>query len=382
MTDVDVKPNATYGEIRKNPDQPMAWEKFRNENYWQYRKDWEEYPKKGITPDFPLCLDIETTNICNLDCIMCPRTVLIAREAYSDIGLMSFDLYKKLIDEGEKFNLPSVKLQYLGEPLVHPEVGKQIKYAKDAGIVDVMFNTNATLLTEEKSHEILEAGIDAIFFSFDSMDPDTFNKIRVGADYDKVIENILRFLDIKEKNGYDHVHTRASMTIIEQDIEDLEKFKEFWLEHVDVAGFGLYKDTPEGEAKDSPYFPDFQCAQPFQRLFIMWDGVATPCCVDAEREYIMGDANKQSVHDIWHGPEARLLRGSQLNGCYKDIDICAKCYVPYTELNGQVILIDSVYEEVQEIANNERTRWITDDDLELSPKAQKRFEKAASKKSK
>ena len=49
-------------------------------------------------------------------------------------------------------------------------------------------------------------------------------------------------------------------------------------------------------------------------------------------------------------------------------------------LDGQVISIDSVYKEVQEIANHERTRWITDDDLELSPKAQKRFERAASKK--
>ena len=134
---------------------------------------------------------------------MCPRTVLIARGTFADVGLMEFDLYKKIIDEGEKYNLPSVKLQYLGEPLAHPDLGKQIKYAKDAGVLDVMFNTNATLLTEEKSHEILESGIDAIFFSFDSMDPDTYNKIRLGANYDEVMENILQFLDIKKKYGYD-----------------------------------------------------------------------------------------------------------------------------------------------------------------------------------
>ena len=57
------------------------------------------------------------------------------------------------------------------------------------------------------------------------MDPDTFNKIRIGADFELVMKNILDFLDIKEKYGYKHVHTRTSMTIIEQGIDDLDKFK-------------------------------------------------------------------------------------------------------------------------------------------------------------
>ena len=40
-----------------------------------------------------------------------------------------------------------------------------IKYAKEAGVVDVMFNTNASLLTEKKSREIILSGVDKIFFS-------------------------------------------------------------------------------------------------------------------------------------------------------------------------------------------------------------------------
>ena len=140
--------------------------------------------------------------------------------------MMSFDLYQKIIDEGEKYRLPSVKLQYLGEPLLHPEVDKQIRYAKDAGILDVIFNTNATLLTEEKSYEILEAGIDAIFFSVDSADPRTFNEIRIGADYEKVVANIHQFLEIKEKMGYDNVQTRISMTVIKHDLSELIRFKD------------------------------------------------------------------------------------------------------------------------------------------------------------
>ena len=49
------------------------------------------------TSDFPLHIDIETTNICNLLCPMCPRTIQIDNGTYVDIGTMSMDFYKKII---------------------------------------------------------------------------------------------------------------------------------------------------------------------------------------------------------------------------------------------------------------------------------------------
>ncbi len=371
----DIKANASYGEIRKNPNKQMEWEKLRSKEYWEYRKQWEEFPKTGVTSDFPLCINIETTNICNLDCIMCPRTVLIARNEFAETGMMNFDLYRKIIDEGEKYNLPSVKLQYLGEPLAHPDVAKQIKYAKDAGVLDVMFNTNATLLTEEKSHEILEAGIDAVFFSFDSMDPDTYNNIRIGADYDKVMENIMRFIEIKNSYGYKHVHTRTSMTIIEQGSQDLIEFEKYWLDYVDAVGFGIYHDVVEDGGKNTPYNASFTCAQPFQRLFVMWDGVVTPCCIDENRYLPLGNVNSQSIHDVWHGSVATNLRKKQIEGRYKEIDLCSKCYIPLTELDGEIIAVEDVKKQVDEATNKQRSRWFDSNDLELSKTALYRQDK-------
>ncbi len=342
------------------------------EAYWDYRRQWTELPKQGIVPDFPLCLDIETTNVCNLDCIMCPRTVYIARGTYGPIGHMPFDLYQRILDQGAKYNLPSVKLQYLGEPLAHPDVAKQIKYAKDAGVMDVMFNTNATLLTEEKAWQILEAGLDNLFFSVDSAYKEKYNRIRIGADYDKVVENIIRFCEIKKKGGFDHVQTRVSMTVMEHDADELEKFTQFWLQHVDVVGFGVYHDVLQ-DGIETPYNPNFTCSQPFQRMFIMWDGTTTPCCVDDHRGYVTGNARTDDLHDIWHGPAYRAMREAQLTGRYQEIGICNKCYVPYTELDGQVLSADSVVHEVREAAHKQNTRWYNQDDhLELSQKAIRR----------
>ena len=376
----DVKPNASYGEIRRDFDGPRAWEKTRSPEYWEYRRHWDEYPKKGITPDFPLCVNIETTNVCNLDCIMCPRTIYIARGTFAPLGMMSFDLYRKIIDEGEKYRLPSVKLQYLGEPLLHPDVSKQIRYAKDAGVLDVTFNTNASLLTEEKSYEILEAGLDAIFFSIDSSDPDTFNKIRIGTDYDKVVTNIHKFLEIKEKGGYDNVQTRISMTVMSQDVVDLDNFKELWIDHVDAIGFGLYYDVIEDGVTDVQYNANFQCAQLFQRVFVMWDGEVTPCCMDDNRYNVMGNVNNESLHDIWHGEVASRFRERHLCGSYGDIEICSKCSFPHTNLDGHIISADNLKKEIEEINSKQRVRWHSNDDsLELSGKAQRKRARLLSK---
>jgi MoaA/NifB/PqqE/SkfB family radical SAM enzyme len=282
---------------------------------------------------------------------------------------MDFDLFRRLIDQGAQYGLASIKLNYLGEPLLHPDLLKQLRYAKAAGMVDTMFNTNATQLTEEKAHEVLEAGIDNIFFSVDSAYREKYNAIRIGSDFDKVVANIVRFCEIKRKGDYARVQTRVSLTVMENDLSELVAFKDFWLEHVDVVGFGLYHDL---DGIESPYNPNFTCAQPFQRMFVMWDGVTTPCCVDYERGYVTGNARTTSLKEVWDGPAYQKMRAAQTTGRYKDIGVCAKCYVPYTSLDGQVIAFEDVGREAKAAAEEQRMRSYADPNQELPARAIRR----------
>ena len=48
------------------------WKEHRSDEYFQYRKMWDDVPRNKITTDFPIHLDIETTNICNLKCVDVP----------------------------------------------------------------------------------------------------------------------------------------------------------------------------------------------------------------------------------------------------------------------------------------------------------------------
>ena len=186
----EIKPNPTYSEIRSKD---VTWPNYRDQKYWDYRKKWSEYPKSMHVSEFPLHLDIETTSYCNIECGMCPRTIQM--KAGNDYlpghdQEIPMPLYKKIIDESSENGLCSIKFQYLSEPLTDSMIIDRIKYAKQKGIFDTMFNTNATLLTEEMSYALLESGLDDIFFSVDSIIPEKFNKIRKGAEFNQVVENL------------------------------------------------------------------------------------------------------------------------------------------------------------------------------------------------
>ena len=103
-------------------------------------------------------------------------------------GIMKMDLYKKIIDEASENNVYSIKLSWRGEPLLNPNLVEMIDTQKK-GIKDVAFLTNAELLTEKKSKELVESGLDWISISADGTD-EIYNKIRFPAKFEETIEKI------------------------------------------------------------------------------------------------------------------------------------------------------------------------------------------------
>ena len=102
---------------------------------------------------------------------------------------------------GLRFAL-DVHLLHRGESLLRPELFDMVGYARDAGL-DTRFHTNGTLLDEEKSRKLIAAGLDQFAVSIDGFDAETYERVRVNADFEKTIGNIVRFLGIKKELGAD-----------------------------------------------------------------------------------------------------------------------------------------------------------------------------------
>lgn len=308
------------------------WRFYRGESYDSYRQKWFDYPQKQYLSDFPLHLDIEVTNACNLKCPMCPRTIMIAKDTMPKIGFIDFEFYKSLIDQGAANGMASMKFNYLGEPLLHPKIVEMVAYAKDAGVIDTMINTNGVLLTEKMSEALLDAGLDNLFVSIDSANKERYEAIRVGAKFEEVVDNIKNFVSLKESKGKKHVQTRVSMVVMEENADEVETYKAQWADVVDSVGWGPATDDRE-EIVGEP-IPNFCCDQLWQRLLIMWDGECIPCCVDEKREIPVGNAKTTPLKDIWlASPVYKKLREYHTSGRSQDIERCRRC--PLTRISEQ-----------------------------------------------
>lgn len=306
------------------------WEKAQSNRYFEYRKKWIENAEKLLLEDFPLHLDIAITNVCNLECTFCARTVRVEENRWRKAQHMNFELFKKIIDEAVELGTFSINLNLLNEPLVHPELSRMVRYAKDKGIVDVFFHSHGGLLTEKNAEKLLESGLDRLLVSIDSPYKEKYNKIRVLSDFDLVVNNLKKFKEMRDNKGQLNPVIRVSfIQFPDVSKEEIDDAKKFFLEFSDAIGFQQYVDPRKEIGKDVKYSDnyksDFICHQPFTRLSIIEDGRVSPCCLDYDQQLVIGDVSKQSLKSIWESSQLNSIRNILKNGEFYKIPACATC---------------------------------------------------------
>ncbi|MGB8951067.1 MAG: radical SAM protein [Candidatus Aminicenantales bacterium] len=273
----------------------------------------------------PVRLWIEPTSYCNLRCIMCPNKDL-GREQK---GYMDFELFKKIIDEARHFVF-DVHLLHRGESLLHPDFFKMVKYAHEAGIV-TRFHTNGTLLDEARSYQLIEAGLDQFAFSFDGFDKETYERIRVNANFEKTVGNIVRFLEVKKR-----LHSRKPVTLVElihfpelsgtaaraKREEFLKNFKGLPLDRIVIKEMHNWAGEIGPIQRQRKYSP---CTFLWQALIIFWDGSVLPCTQDFHGAYILGNLKESTIAQIWNGEKMVRLREKIVRREVEDMPTCSAC---------------------------------------------------------
>ena len=310
-------------------------ERSFGKNYLTYRKKWRSWPQKKIVGDFPLHLDIETTNNCNLRCTMCGRNWMKEK-----LGYINFELFTKIIDEAAKYHLPSIKLNYRGEPLLHPDIVRMVAYAKEKGILEVQFNTNGLLLDEKKAKELIEVGLDRIIFSFDAAKKKTYEKIRRGSNYEKVINNIQTLINLRNKKGVKRPLTRIQMVRMSENKNEVEDFIRMWRPIINRIAVSTERN-PLGTKRKIEHFP---CPQIWQRLMICWNGEVRMCCGDWYGEIVLGNVKDTSVYGIWHEEKLEKIRKIHSKGDFNKIPLCDSCEVNTPRLNPELKKLSEKYE--------------------------------------
>ncbi len=297
----------------------------RNEHfeYLRYRHHWHQYPHIQKVRNFPVHLGIETSSVCDLRCKMCFQSDPEFRKHRDNFGFMDFGLYQRIIDEGIEKGLCSVKLSIRGEPILNPELPQMIAYAREKKLQDVMLNTNANKLTEAKSRSILAAGPHLVVFSVDADTKMLFESIRVGAVFENVVNNIVQFHDIREKEFPRSItKTRLQMTVVPETRHEIDKVKTRWQGIVDQLAI---KDVLIRQHQIDDQESDKPCRVLWQRLDIHFDGSVWLCDNDYYGKYRVGNVSNENIHEIWHGQKMVNIRELHSTGCRKRIVPCKDC---------------------------------------------------------
>jgi len=295
---------------------------------------------------------VEPTNLCNLKCHLCFQSNNSMKRKK---GMMSTELYKKIIKEIIPLNA-TVVLHLAGEPFLHPDLFKFIRYAKSSGL-NVRLSTNGTLI-QKNSFGILDTGIDRIEVSIMGINKEDYKRTRNIDGFDRLKKNIQSLTSEKCRKNVD-MEILLSAIKTQNNINDIDTFitsfssidginrvfvkgLQNWTGTVDITSVKqtnpsklpiqlidalrvlrqyLYNQIARTEDLIHPI-----CTNPFYRIAICWDGTVVPCCLDIDQKFPLGNIKDNSLMSIWKGEKLdglrKTLRSRRLTLKHP---LCGKC---------------------------------------------------------
>ncbi|MBI4020057.1 MAG: SPASM domain-containing protein [Candidatus Aenigmarchaeota archaeon] len=276
---------------------------------------------------FPPGLLVETINTCNAKCTMCPYPAMTRKKEF-----MPMELYKKIVDEAAGQGVKRFQLNATNEPLTDPLIFKRIQYAREKGITGTRFFSNGSLLSEEKAKALLESGLELLIISLDGATKEVYEKVRVGLDYDTVIANITRFLEMRKAGGYQYPKVELHMTVSKANTSEAEAFVSKFKQLADVVTTTIAHDWAGQTQENNPLHvitnpvPATPCRKLWFDFNVLADGRVALCCLDYDGKVILGDVKSQSIMEIWNGEAYRKIRDAHVNGNQSTLNLCNTCH--------------------------------------------------------
>lgn len=279
-----------------------------------------------IDKNFPQHIFLETTNACNLKCAMCPRQLSPVK-----IGSMDFGLFKKAVDEAEKYGPRNFSLHLFGEPLMDSQLSEKIKYIKEKNNKNsILLTTNGTLLRKPQTEEIIRNGVDKVFVSLHAADEKIYQKI-TGVDFLKQVEqNVIGFIELKKRLGAEKPKIILRMIVSKDNASNKDAFREKWKKYPVILEIRLAHNYG-GKITDNPLRPAEKKRYPCYHLWLSpavhWNGEMSICCNDSMRETALGNIKEKTISEMWKSEVMRNYRHFHLTGRYDKIPLCKNCDV-------------------------------------------------------
>lgn len=302
---------------------------------------------------YPPIVMIEPTNICNLRCPMCPsgNGMMKRKKGYLDL-----EKYENLIEDIGDY-LIQIQLWNQGEPFLHNSFTDLIRKAKEKGIM-IQTSTNGHFIrSDEQAKALIQSGLDVLIFSLDGTNQETYEKYRVGGNYQQVLQALSKISRLKKQLNSKTPLIELQFLVFKHNQDEMDELislaKELSINRLSFKSAQIYtreqgtRFLPENQEYNRYILDDrhYQikgrlrnwCRRLWLNPAINWDGTVSPCCFDKDAEHAFANIfhDETSFRQVWGSEEFQIFRRQILRDRSK-ISICQNCTEglpePYTRI--------------------------------------------------
>lgn len=245
---------------------------------------------------------LEITNVCNLNCLFCPKTDRLKRS----LSLSEFQTLTDRLAGRVRF----LYFHLMGEPFLHPHLPEFIHIAKEKGFVPVL-TTNGTRLAN--SQQVLEARPYKVQISLHSFEgnartmPEQYVAQVMEFAQKAAQLGIIVVLRLWNEGGFEF-HNNTIIQLLNNYLPHP------WTERPDGwrLSENIYLEMDKmfewpADEHEEILAEEYFCYALRNQVGVLVDGSVVPCCLDHAGSIVLGNLFNQSLEDVLSSPRAQAL---------------------------------------------------------------------------
>tara|TARA_R110002110_G_scaffold415860_1_gene658735 strand:+ start:58192 stop:59724 length:1533 start_codon:yes stop_codon:yes gene_type:complete len=188
----------------------------------------------GEAPQWPLEVFLEISNICDLQCAMCPTFSALNPNRFkilknNDRGLISFEETAQPLESVLEHALIVHAFGY-GEPTIHPQFREFIAYLAGFNVM-VDFFTHGMHLTQELCEFLVANRVARLTISFSGATAQEYENVYLGGDFDRVLTGLKTLSAVKAREQSSYPAIDVNSLGFTHHVEKLPEFVRLMGEH-------------------------------------------------------------------------------------------------------------------------------------------------------
>ncbi|MEM9347053.1 MAG: radical SAM protein [Planctomycetota bacterium] len=333
----------------------------------------------------PYKMKIESTNICNTRCQLCPTGLGLRGRRK---GRMAYEQYTDLIKQ-VRHHLFALDLSMWGDPLVAPDIYKMIGHAHENGIwtyissnlhgfkIEPRKQRDGSLEDMDDATKLITSGLDMLTCSLHGASQETFAIYQPGKDFGDALAKVRHIVETKKTLGSSTPAIQLNFVVTKHNEHEIEPFRQMaeelgckpifstasmnirfldkdkkltplgladdvlakktrdhledWLpENKDyvLSAYDEMRETGEHRGEQFNGNKEYNCSWPWRQSVINWDGSVATCCGSFEEREDIASVIDQSFAKVWNSEKYRLARRSfkkKLSATQSEDNPCADC---------------------------------------------------------